>query len=383
MELIYLDHNATTPIAPAAKLAAMRFLESDFGNPSSTHAKGRAAKAAVDEARAAVADLLGATTSEIIFTASATESNNLALMGAAAMVPAERRHLIVSAIEHPAVMEPALALQRQGWQLSVAPVDRHGRVDVQALRSLLRPDTAIVSVMHANNELGTLQPIEAIAPLVHAVGALLHVDAAQSVGKVPVDVNTLGADLLTVAGHKMYVPKGIGALYVREGTRLAGLLYGAGQERGLRPGTENVPYIAAMGAGAQYVRARMQESASRVAELRDALEQRLLDAIPGSVVNGYPQHRLPNTLHMSLPSGDARAMVAALSEQVALSPGAACHADGHSTVSGVMRAIGATAQQARGAIRISLGYDTTAAQIEQAAALIVLAFERLYIHADG
>ena len=383
MELIYLDHNATTPIAPAAKLAAMRFLESDFGNPSSTHAKGRAAKAAVDEARAAVADLLGATTSEIIFTASATESNNLALMGAAAMVPAERRHLIVSAIEHPAVMEPALALQRQGWQLSVAPVDRHGRVDVQALRSLLRPDTAIVSVMHANNELGTLQPIEAIAPLVHAVGALLHVDAAQSVGKVPVDVNTLGADLLTVAGHKMYVPKGIGALYAREGTRLARLLYGAGQERGLRPGTENVPYIAAMGAGAQYVRARMQESASRVAELRDALEQRLLDAIPGLVVNGHPQHRLPNTLHMSLPSGDARAMVAALSEQVALSPGAASHAGGHSMVSGVMRAIGATAQQARGAIRISLGYDTTAAQIEQAAALIVLAFERLYIHSDG
>jgi cysteine desulfurase len=298
-------------------------------------------------------------------------------------VPAERRHLIVSAIEHPAVMEPALALQRQGWQLSVAPVDHHGRVDVQALRSLLRPDTAIVSVMHANNELGTLQPIEAIAPLVHAVGALLHVDAAQSVGKVPVDVNTLGADLLTVAGHKMYVPKGIGALYAREGTRLARLLYGAGQERGLRPGTENVPYIAAMGAGAQYVRARMQESASRVAELRDALEQRLLDAIPGLVVNGHPQHRLPNTLHMSLPSGDARAMVAALSEQVALSPGAACHAGGHSMVSGVMRAIGATAQQARGAIRISLGYDTTAAQIEQAAALIVLAFERLYIHSDG
>jgi cysteine desulfurase len=383
MELIYLDHNATTPIAPAAKLAAMRFLENDFGNPSSTHAKGRAAKAAVDEARAALADLLGATTSEIIFTASATESNNLALMGAAVMVPAERRHLIVSTIEHPAVMEPALALQRQGWQLSVAPVDRHGRVDVQALRSLLRPDTAIVSVMHANNELGTLQPIEAIAPLVHAVGALLHVDAAQSVGKVPVDVNTLGADLLTVAGHKMYVPKGIGALYAREGTRLARLLYGAGQERGLRPGTENVPYIAAMGAGAQYVRARMQESASRVAELRDALEQRLLDAIPGLVVNGHPQHRLPNTLHMSLPSGDARAMVAALSEQVALSPGAACHAGGHSMVSGVMRAIGATAQQARGAIRISLGYDTTAAQIEQAAALIVLAFERLYIHSDG
>lgn len=379
MELIYLDHNATTPIAPAARLAAMRFLESEFGNPSSTHAKGRAAKAAVDEARAAVADLLGAAAPEIVFTGSATESNNLALMGAAAMAPAQRRHLIVSAVEHPAVMEPALALQRQGWQLSLAPVDRHGRVDVEALRSLLRPDTAIVSVMHANNELGTLQPIEAIAPLVHAVGALLHVDAAQSVGKVPVDVNALGADLLTVAGHKMYVPKGIGALYVRQGTRLAGLLYGAGQERGFRPGTENVPYIAAFGAAAQYVRGSMQESAARVAELRDTLEQRLLAAIPGLVVNGHPHHRLPNTLHVSLPRGDARAIVAALADQVALSPGAACHADGHDPVSGVMRAIGATAQQARGALRISLGYDTTALQVEQAVTLIVPAYEKLIV----
>lgn len=377
MELIYLDHNATTPIAPAAKLAAVRFLESEFGNPSSTHAKGRAAKAAVDEARAAVAELLGAATSEIIFTGSATESNNLALMGAAAMAPTERRHLIVSAVEHPAVMEPALALQRQGWQLSLAPVDRHGRLDVETLRSLLRPDTAIVSVMHANNELGTLQPIETIAPLVHAVGALLHVDAAQSIGKVPVDVNALGADLLTVAGHKMYAPKGIGALYVRQSTRLAGMLYGAGQERGLRPGTENVPYIAALGAAAQYVWNCVQESASRVAELRDTLEQRLLAAIPGLVVNGHRHHRLPNTLHVSLPRGDSRNIVAALADQVALSPGAACHADDHDPVSGVMRAIGATAQQARGALRISLGYDTTALQVVQAAALIVSAYERL------
>lgn len=385
MELIYLDHNATTPIAPVAKLAALRFLENEFGNPSSTHAKGHSAKAAVDEGRAAVAKLLGATASEIVFTASATESNNLALMGAAAAAPTERQHLIVSAVEHPAVMEPALALQRQGWQLSLAPVDRHGRLDVEALQSLLRPDTAIVSVMHANNELGTLQPIETIAPLVHAVGALLHVDAAQSVGKVPVDVNVLGADLLTVAGHKMYAPKGIGALYVRQGTRLAGMLYGAGQERGLRPGTENVPYIAALGAAAQYVWGCMKENASRVAELRDTLEQRLLAAIPGLVVNGHPHHRLPNTLHVSLPTGDSRSIVAALADEVALSPGAACHADDHDPVSGVMRAIGATAQQARGALRISMGYDTTALQVEQAATLIVLAYGKQVVpeHGEG
>ncbi len=377
MELIYLDHNATTPVALAAQLAALRFLQSEYGNPSSTHAKGRAAKAAVDEARAALAELLGATDAEIVFTGGATESNNLALLGAAAAAPAERRHLIISAIEHPAVSEPALALQRQGWQLSHAPVDRQGFLQVEALQSMLRADTAIVSVMHANNELGTLQPIEKIAPLVHSVGALLHVDAAQSVGKVSVNVNSLGVDLLTVAGHKMYGPKGIGALYIRHGTCLAGLLYGAGQESGRRPGTENVPYIAALGAAAQYVQGQMKKSASRVTELRDMLEQRLRTKIPGLIVNGDPLNRLPNTSHVSLPVGDARALVSALADQVALSPGAACHSDGHDPVSGVMRAIGATAQQARGALRLSLGYDTTALQVEQATNLISHAYERL------
>jgi cysteine desulfurase len=377
MQLIYLDHNATTPVAPAAQFAAMRFLENEFGNPSSTHAKGRVAKTTVDEAREALAELLGAAAAEIVFTGSATESNNMALLGAARAAPAGRRHLVVSAIEHPAVMEPALALQRQGWQLSIAPVDRQGLLQVEALQSMLRADTAIVSVMHANNELGTLQPIEQIAPLVRAAGALLHVDAAQSIGKVPVNVNSLGVDLLTVAGHKMYAPKGIGALYVRRGTRLASLFYGAGQEHGRRPGTENVPYIAALGAAAQYVQGQMTKSASRVAELRNVLEQRLLTGIPGLIVNGDPLNRLPNTSHVSLPLGDVRALVSALADQVALSPGAACHSDGNDPVSGVMRAIGASAQQAKGALRLSLGYDTTVLQVEQAANLICLAYKNL------
>ena len=378
MNFIYLDHNATTPVAASARAEAQRFLETEYGNPSSGHAKGRVAKGAVDAARQAVAQLLRADPGEIVFTGSATEANNLALLGAAAAMPAERRHLIVSAVEHPAVMEPALALQRRGWELSVVRVDRHGVVDVQELEAMLRPDTAIVSVMHANNELGTLQPLQLIAPLVKRVGALMHVDAAQSVGKLPVDVDTLGADLLTLAGHKMYAPKGIGALYVRTGTPMQSVMYGAGQEHGLRPGTENVPYIAALGAAALEVSRLMPQKGVQMAQLRDLLQARLSTVIDGLLINGHPERRLPNTLHVSLPGGDARKLVARLAERIALSAGAACHSrDGAEEVSGVMRAIGATREQARGALRISLGYGTTAREVEQAAAWIAAEYKSM------
>ena len=378
MNFIYLDHNATTPVAASARAEAQRFLETEYGNPSSGHAKGRVAKGAVDAARQAVAQLLRADPGEIVFTGSATEANNLALLGAAAAMPAERRHLIVSAVEHPAVMEPALALQRRGWELSVVRVDRHGVVDVQELEAMLRPDTAIVSVMHANNELGTLQPLQLIAPLVKRVGALMHVDAAQSIGKLPVDVDTLGADLLTLAGHKMYAPKGIGALYVRTGTPMQSVMYGAGQEHGLRPGTENVPYIAALGAAALEVSRLMPQKGVQMAQLRDLLQARLSTVIDGLLINGHPERRLPNTLHVSLPGGDARKLVARLAERIALSAGAACHSgDGAEEVSGVMRAIGATREQARGALRISLGYGTTAREVEQAAAWIAAEYKSM------
>lgn len=378
MNFIYLDHNATTPVAASARAEAQRFLETEYGNPSSGHAKGRVAKGAVDAARQAVAQLLRADPGEIVFTGSATEANNLALLGAAAAMPAERRHLIVSAVEHPAVMEPALALQRRGWELSVVRVDRHGVVDVQELEAMLRPDTAIVSVMHANNELGTLQPLQLIAPLVKRVGALMHVDAAQSIGKLPVDVDTLGADLLTLAGHKMYAPKGIGALYVRTGTPMHSVMYGAGQEHGLRPGTENVPYIAALGAAALEVSRLMPQKGVQMAQLRDLLQARLSTVIDGLLINGHPERRLPNTLHVSLPGSDARKLVARLAERIALSAGAACHSrDGAEEVSGVMRAIGATREQARGALRISLGYGTTAREVEQAAAWIAAEYKSM------
>jgi len=374
--VIYLDYNATTSVHPEVRRTINEYLDLEFGNPSSSHAKGRAAKAAVDAARASVAAAIGATSpDEIVFTGSATESNNMAVIGACLAAATDRRHLIISAVEHPAVVEPALELQRQGWMLSIAPVDREGRLDVAALARLLEQSApALVSVMHANNELGTVQPVEEIAPMVRRRGALFHVDAAQAMGKIKVDVNAMGADLLTIAGHKMYAPKGIGALYVRSGTPLRPLLYGASQERGIRPGTENVAYIAGLGAAARIV-STAEAKRRHMAGLRDQLQLRLQEGIRGLIVNGSQINRLPNTLHVSLPVGSARAIVSLLAEQVALSPGAACHADRPDEPSGVMKAIGATSQQANGALRLSLGYDTTADEIEQASRLIVAAFE--------
>lgn len=375
--MIYLDYNATTSVHPEVRHAINQCLEVDYGNPSSSHAKGRAAKAAVDKARAALATAIGAKPTEIVFTGSATESNNLALFGTCKAAPTERSRLIISAVEHPAVVEPAQVLARRGWDVRIAPVHRDGRVDLQVLETqLASAPTALVSVMHANNELGTLQPVEEIGRMAKQHGALFHVDAAQAMGKVPVDVDAMRADLLTIAGHKMYAPKGIGALYVRTGTALAPQLFGASQEGGVRPGTENVAYIAGLGAAADVI-ARSGDAPRRMARLRDALQAHLLEAIAGLTVNGSQEHRLPNTLHVSLPSGNARALIAALADEVAMSPGAACHSDHDDAPSGVMRAIGATVQQANGALRISLGYDTTAAEIDAAAAKIVAAYRQL------
>lgn len=375
--MIYLDHNATTPVHPEVQRTIGEFLGHAYGNPSSTHAMGRAARQAVDAARAAVALAIGAAhPEEIVFTGSATESDNLAVLGACGVASSERRHLVISAIEHPAVLEPALELQRQGWRLSIAPVDSSGRLRVPELARLLRErPAALVSVMHANNELGTIQPIAEIAPLVKQHGAVLHVDAAQSMGKIPVDIDTLQADLLTLAGHKMYAPKGIGVLYVRRGTALRPLLFGASQESGLRPGTENVAYIAGLGTAAGIV-SNAEAECLQMARLRDELQSRLVAGIPGLMVNGDSGHRLPNTLHVSLSAGSARAIVALLADEVAISPGAACHADAPEAPSGVMQAIGATAQQAYGALRLSLGYGTTAEDIATAAGRIIAAYRQ-------
>lgn len=380
--MIYLDYNATTPVHPAVRQAIDQCLEVDFGNPSSAHAKGRIAASVVAQARKAVGAAIGVAPGDvIIFTGSATEANNLALLGAAGAMPATRCHIVISAIEHPAVVEPARHLQRLGWRLSIAPVTRDGLLDLSAMQALLNTgDVGLVSVMQANNELGTVQPVAAVAAMAHAAGALLHVDAAQAMGKLDVHVMTLGADLLTLAGHKMAAPKGIGALYIRQGVDLRPIQYGASQEGGLRPGTENVAYIAGLGVAAGLA-AHNHAARQTMQHLRDRLQALLLAGIAGLTVNGALQARLPNTLHVSLPRGDARSVIALLADKVALSAGAACHADGQP--SGVMQAIGAHPQQAHGALRLSLGPDTTEGDINEAASLVVSAIRHHWLELDA
>jgi cysteine desulfurase len=372
---IYLDTNATTPIDPQVAAAMQPYLHAEFGNPSSAHARGDRARDAVAQARAEVAALIGAAPATIVFTGSATEANNLALLGVARALPA-RRHLVVSAIEHPAVMQPALHLRTLGWAVSIVPVDATGRVDPRDVVAALRPDTALVSVMHANNEVGTLQPIAEIAGIAHDNGSLMHADAAQSAGKVWLDAAELGVDLLTLAGHKMYAPKGIGALYVRPGTPLKPIQFGADQENGLRPGTENVPHIVAFGMAARLARASLPAATVMLAALRDELHRRLVAGVPGLALNGHAEHRLPNTLHVSFPAVSGRELLVACADVLSASVGSACHSHGDA-VSGVLAAMGCHAERARGAVRLSVGRFTTTEEIEAAAAALVAAWRRL------
>ncbi|MBK9495790.1 MAG: hypothetical protein RLZ81_2420 [Pseudomonadota bacterium] len=373
-EPVYLDYNATTPVAPEVAGAVMRCLSDTFGNPSSSHELGQRAAAIVTEARGSVARLIGAQAEEVIFTGCATEANNLALLGVA-RASTGKRHLVISAIEHPAVMAPAQQLEREGWALTVLPVDRFGRVSAADVQAALRPDTVLVSIMHANNEVGTLQPIREIAAVTRPRGVLLHTDAAQSAGKLPLDVYALGVDLLTLAGHKFYAPKGVGALYVRRGTPIARILFGADQERGLRPGTENVPAIAGLGAATELALAHLP-MAARLRDRRDALHQRLLAAIPDLHLNGHPYERLPNSLHVSFPGVSGRALLHAARADVAASVGSACHSE-HDAVSGVLAAMGCDAARARGAVRFSTGWPTTEKDIEWAAEALIAAWRQL------
>jgi len=370
---IYLDYNATTPVAPEVTDAIVPYLREHFGNPSSAHVFGQRAKLAVAQARAQVAALIGARPEEIVLTGSATEANNLALLGVARAL-GRPAHLVISAVEHPAVAAPAERLRESGWAVTLVPVDGCGRVSPDDVRDALRPETALVSVMHANNEIGTLQPVAEIAALVKAHGALMHTDAAQSAGKVPLDVADLGVDLLTLAGHKFYATKGVGALYVRRGTPLAPLLAGGDQERGLRPGTENVPAIVGLGEAARLARERLPVAASRLRALRDRLHEKLQEAIPRLQLNGHPEHRLPNSLHLSFPGVSGRELLDRAAAEVAASLGSACHAESDA-VSGVLAAMGIDAALAMGAVRLSVGWMTTEEEIERAAAALVAAFE--------
>jgi cysteine desulfurase len=373
---IYLDYNATTPVAPEVAEAMQPFLHEAFGNPSSSHAYGHVARDAVMQARQRVADLIGASPSEVFFTGCATEANNLALLGVARALGRSKRHLVISAVEHPAVMAPAKYLAQEGWDLSVVPVDEYGLVSPFDIAEALRPDTALVSVMCANNEVGSIEPIAEIAAITRRKSVLLHTDAAQAAGKIPLDIAALGVDLLTLAGHKFYAPKGIGALYVRAGTPIRSVLHGAEQEHELRPGTENVPAIVGFGVAAQLARDRLAQAQHHSKQLRDLLHQRLRESIPGLMLNGHPEHRLPNTLHVSFPAVSGRELLSEVGSILAASVGSACHSE-LDTVSGVLAAMGFGPARAAGAVRLSVGWMTTHAQVEAAAAALANAWQRL------
>jgi cysteine desulfurase len=368
---IYLDYNATTPVALDVADAIQPFLDMHFGNPSSSHVYGLSARQAVADARASVAALIHAKSEEIVFTGSATEANNLALLGVARALSQTKRHLVVSAIEHPAVMQPALHLRETGWDLTIVPVDGYGRVDPHAVAAAVRPDTALVSIMHANNEVGTIQPIAEIARLIKPMGVLFHTDAAQSAGKIEIDVDALGVDLLTLAGHKFYATKGVGALYVRSGTPIKSILFGADQEHGLRPGTENVALIVGLGEAARLARNQLPATTHKLQKLRDTLHERLSANVPGLVLNGHPAERLPNTLHVSFPGISGRDLLSRVADQVVASVGSACHSEADA-VSGVLAAMGCDAVRARGAVRFSVGSMTTQEEIEIAATTLLL-----------
>jgi cysteine desulfurase len=376
MRLIYLDYNATTPIAPAVQEAMLPFLAEHYGNPSSGHSLGRACHEAVEDARARLARLLGCDSDEIVFTSCGTESNNLAIKGVALRAArGGSGHLVISAIEHPAVAQPAAFLERLGYSVSVVGCDTRGVVDPAAVQAALRRDTVLVSIMHANNEIGTIQPIREIAEICHDRGVLVHSDAAQSVGKTSVRMKELGVDLLTVAGHKIYAPKGIGALYVRRGIDLEPVLHGAGHERGLRAGTENVPYIVGLGRAASLIEPHLTESIDRFAMLRDRLWSRLEQSIDGISYNGRRAERLPNTLSANFPRVNGAELLGRCPELCA-STGAACHS-GSAHMSATLGAIGLTPEVARGTVRLSVGWYTNEEEVDRAANLLIAAWEDL------
>jgi cysteine desulfurase len=379
MTPIYLDYNATTPLDPAVVEAMLPYLREHFGNPSSAHAYGQAAHDAVERARGQVAELLGAQPDEVVFTGGGTEASNQAIKGSVFAKLhgffgrwARGAHVVLSAVEHPATAQPCEFLKRLGCKVTVVPVDGKGLVDPDAVGRALERGTTLVSVMHSNNEVGTLQPIKEIAALTRARGVLLHTDAAQSLGKVPVDVNDLGVDLLTVAGHKLYAPKGVGVLYVRRGVRLEPLIHGAGHEGGRRAGTENVPYLVGLGEACAVARRGLPEATARLRQLRDRLWERLRAGLGERVaLNGHPERRLPNTLNANF-VGHVGAELLAKVPEVAASTGSACH-EGRVTQSPVLCAMGVPPDVGRGALRLTVGRFTTEEQVDRAAEALVRA----------
>jgi cysteine desulfurase len=367
--LIYLDHNATTPVDPEAVKAMMPYLQEEFGNPSSGYLLGMRARQGLDLARQTVASLLNGQPDEVIFTSGGSEANNMVLKGLIDLNAPEKYHIITSAVEHPAILNPALFLMELGVNVTILPVDSFGRVDLTAVRNAILPDTTLITVMLANNETGTLQPIKEISEIAREHGIALHTDAAQAVGKIETDVNALGVDFLTLAGHKLYGPKGIGALYIRNGQNITPLVHGAGQEGGNRAGTESVPLAAGLGAACRIAESSLQDDLQKMERLRNHLQTRLFEALDGLVLNGHPEERLPNTLNVSVPGIEGSEILRGLPTVMA-STGAACH-DQTVKLSHVLSAMSVPPEIGMGALRLSVGRCNTMDQIEEAAHLII------------
>ena len=373
---IYLDYNGTTPHDPEVVAAMRPFLEAEFGNPSSSHWYGIRPKKAVEKARRQVAEMLGCEPGEVFFTSGGTESNNHAILGTARALKDKGRHIVTSTVEHPAVLEVCRHLEREGVATTYVDVDDAGMVSVGAVAAAIRPDTVLITIMHANNEVGTIQPIAEIAGLARQHGIRMHTDAAQSVGKIETDVHQLNVDLLSVAGHKVYAPKGVGALYVREGLLPEKFCHGAGQEMGWRAGTENVLEIVGLGKACEMAARSLDHSRRHLQAMRDRLHRGLADQLDDLRLNGHPEARLPNTLSLSFKGLEANRILEEIGLEVAASAGAACHSD-TVTLSHVLEAMGVPLAWARGTVRFSTGRMTTGDQIDRAVQVIVEAVRKL------
>lgn len=380
---IYLDYNATTPVLDEVIDAMLPYLREHFGNPSSGHVYGQRAKSAVDLARAQVAALVDCEPDEIVFTSGCTESNNLAIVGTAERAlrdpsRAARRRVVTTTIEHPATDKTCASLESRGFSLLRVGVDSDGRARLDLAERAIDETCALVTVMHANNETGVMQPVTALARLARGAGAVIHCDAAQSVGKVPVSVRDLAVDLLSIAGHKLYAPKGVGALFVRRdvrGSLVGPIAYGASHERGMRPGTENVPYVVALGAACAAAQRDLDRESARVRSLRDELWSRIRDGVPRAAINGEDAPRLPNTLSVRFTGVSATALLAACPE-IAASTGSACH-DGHESPSGVLVAMGLDPASALATVRLTLGRHTSREDVSTAATVLANAYRTL------
>lgn len=372
---IYLDYNATTPIDPEVAEAMLPYLQRHFGNPSSSHAYGMTASEAVISARLQVAELLGAAPEEIVFTSGGTESNNMVIQGLARRLASQGRHIITSSVEHPAVLEPCYALEKDNFCVTILPVDGEGRVSPETVAQAITSETTLISIMHANNEVGTIQPIAEIAAVAREHGILLHTDAAQSVGKIPVRPDELGVDFLSLAGHKLYAPKGVGALFIRSGRHLDRLIHGASHESGRRAGTENVLGIVGLGKACEIAGESLEAGGAHSRALRDRLWQGLSSRLTDLRRNGDPEACLPNTLSVSFRGIDATALLTEIGDRVAASAGAACHSEGVE-VSTVLTAMQVPLDYAMGTVRFSVGRPTTEREVDTAVRVVTEAVER-------